>query len=139
MRLSVEKTVCSGFWVQKHAAFSPASTLEGEQLCFSPSNARLLPRALCLPFSDAQTRPATKGAYPLDLCPLSRLQIRQSLLGFRLRSPLPFVEEPCPLRLQTVFYTQKPSQNKNTNLAGAKAACFRSTQSDLQYILLTRI
>jgi hypothetical protein len=28
---------------------------------------------------------------------------RQSLLGFRLRSPLPSVEEPCPLSLQTVF------------------------------------
>jgi len=28
---------------------------------------------------------------------------RQSLLGFRLRSPLHTVEEPCPLSLQTVF------------------------------------
>jgi hypothetical protein len=28
---------------------------------------------------------------------------RQKLLGFRLRSPLPSVEEPCPLSLQTVF------------------------------------
>jgi hypothetical protein len=28
---------------------------------------------------------------------------RQSLLGFRLRSPLPLVEEPCPLSLQTAF------------------------------------
>jgi hypothetical protein len=28
---------------------------------------------------------------------------RQKLFGFRLRSPLPSVEEPCPLSLQTVF------------------------------------
>jgi hypothetical protein len=28
---------------------------------------------------------------------------RQSLLGFRLRSPRPSVEEPCPLSLQTAF------------------------------------
>ncbi len=28
---------------------------------------------------------------------------RQSLLGFRLRSPLLPIEEPCPLSLQTVF------------------------------------
>jgi hypothetical protein len=61
IRLSVEKTVCSGFWVQKHASFSPA---------------------------------------------------RKKMLGFRLRSPLPFVEEPCPLRLQTVFSTHKPSQDR---------------------------
>ena len=39
--------------------------MEGEQLRFPPSNARLLPRALCLPFSDSIKRPATKGAYPL--------------------------------------------------------------------------
>jgi len=30
---------------------------------------------------------------------------RQKRLGFRLRSPLPSVEEPCPLSLQTVFST----------------------------------
>jgi len=28
---------------------------------------------------------------------------RQKRLGFRLRSPLPSVEEPCPLSLQTAF------------------------------------
>jgi hypothetical protein len=39
---------------------------------------------------------------------------RQKRLGFRLRSPLPSGEEPCPLRLQTVFYTHKPSQNRDT-------------------------
>jgi hypothetical protein len=33
---------------------------------------------------------------------------RQSLLGFRLRSPLPSVEEPCPLSLQTVFLNTQP-------------------------------
>jgi len=68
-----EKTVCSGFWIQKQASFSPAM---------------------------------------------------KKMLGFRLSSPLPFVEEPCPLRLQTVFSTQKPSQNKSTDFAGAKVACF---------------
>jgi len=56
---------------------------------------------------DLNSCPATKGAYPLgtptDLCPLSRPQIRQKRLGFRLRSPLPMGEEPCPLSLQTVF------------------------------------
>jgi len=40
-------------------------------------------------------------------------------------------EEPCPLRLQTVFFTHKPSQNKSTDFAGAKVACFRCTQPDL--------
>ncbi|MBL7082310.1 MAG: hypothetical protein ISS41_01610 [Candidatus Aminicenantes bacterium] len=38
---------------------------------------------------------------------------RQKLLGFRLRSPLPQGEEPCPLCLQTVFFTCWPSQNLN--------------------------
>jgi hypothetical protein len=52
IRLGVEKTVCSGLWIQKHASFAPA---------------------------------------------------RQKMLGFRLRSPLLLGEEPCPLRLQTVF------------------------------------
>ncbi len=52
IRLGVEKTVYSGFWIQKHTSFAPA---------------------------------------------------RQKRLGFRLRSPLPFGEEPCPLSLQTVF------------------------------------
>jgi len=70
-----EKTVCSGFWIQKHASFSPA---------------------------------------------------RKKILGFRLRSPLLFGEEPCPLRLQTVFSTLKPPQNRETDIAGAKVACFRN-------------
>jgi len=40
--------------------------LEGEQLRFPPSNARLAPlTALCLPFSDSIKRPATKETYPL--------------------------------------------------------------------------
>jgi hypothetical protein len=33
---------------------------------------------------------------------------RQSQLGFRLRSPRPSVEEPCPLSLQTVFLSTQP-------------------------------
>jgi hypothetical protein len=33
---------------------------------------------------------------------------RQKRLGFRLRSPLPSVEEPCPLSLQTVFLDTQP-------------------------------
>jgi len=89
-----EKTIFSGFWIQKHASFSPASTLEGEQLRFPPSNIRLASlTAPCLPFSDAQTPPASQGAHPLgiptDLGRLSRPQIRQKRLGFRLLSPLP--------------------------------------------------
>jgi len=41
---------------------------------------------------DLHSCPATKRAYPLgiptDLCPKSRPQINQKILGFRLRSPL---------------------------------------------------
>jgi len=101
-----EKAQDSGF--RKHATFAPTSTLEGEQLRFPPSNVRLASlTAPCLPFSDAQTRPATKGAHPLgiptDLGQPNRPQISQKRLGFRLRSPHLFGEEPCPLRLQTVF------------------------------------
>jgi len=101
-----EKAQDSGF--RKHATFAPTSTLEGEQLRFPPSNVRLASlTAPCLPFSDAQTRPATKGAHPLgiptDLGQLSRPQISQNRFGFRLRSPHLSGEEPCPLLLQTVF------------------------------------
>jgi hypothetical protein len=74
IRLGIEKTVCSGFWIQKHASFAPA---------------------------------------------------RQKRLGFRLRSPLPSGEEPCPLRLQTVFLIQKPSQDLRTDFAGQKLRVFR--------------
>ena len=56
LRLGGEKTVCSGFWVQKHAAFAPAC---------------------------------------------------QKRLDSRLRSPLPSVEEPCPLSLPYGFFTPK--------------------------------
>jgi hypothetical protein len=77
--LGVKKTVCSGFWIQKHASFAPAW---------------------------------------------------QKMLGFRLRSPLLLGEEPCPLSLQTVFFTHKPSQSMGTDFAGAKSACFRYTQPD---------
>jgi hypothetical protein len=90
-----EKTVCSGFWIQKHASFSPTSSSEGEQLRFPPSDARLTPlTALCLPFSGRTFTPAlrprghTPFATPTDLCPLRRTQIRKKILGFRLRSPL---------------------------------------------------
>jgi hypothetical protein len=134
----VLETVCSGFWIQKHASFSPTSSSEGEQLRFPPSDARLTPlTALCLPFSGRTFTPAlrprghTPFATPTDLCPLRRTQIRKKILGFRLRSPLPSGEEPCPLRLQTVFFTHKPSQNRGTDFAGAKPACFRCTQPDL--------
>jgi hypothetical protein len=60
LRLGGEKTTCSGLWIQKHAAFAPAS---------------------------------------------------QKRLDSRLRSPLPLVEEPCPLSLPYGFFTHKPSQN----------------------------
>jgi len=133
----LRKPYAPAFGFKKHASFAPTRTLEGEQLRFPPSNARLTPlTAPCLPFS------GSKGTYPLgfptDLCPLRRPQIRQKRLGFRLRSPLPSREEPCTLRLQTVFFTHKPSQNRGTDFAGAKPACFRYTQPDLLHILLSQ-
>ncbi len=59
-----------------------------------------------------------------------------SVSGFALLS---YGEEPCPLRLQTVFFIHKPSQNKGIDLAGAKPAFFRCIQSDLLYLLLLQI
>jgi len=59
-----------------------------------------------------------------------------SVSGFALLS---YGEEPCPLRLQTVFSTQKPSQNRSTDFAWAKPACFRCTQSDPKHLLLSLI
>ena len=94
----------------KTRSFCPYEHLEGEQLRFPPSNARLFSHGSLPPLlgQDINSCPATKGAYPLgiptDLCLQGRPQIRQSLLGFRLRSPLGSnPEEPCPLSLQTVF------------------------------------
>jgi hypothetical protein len=69
IRLGIEKTVCSGFWIQKHASFPPTRTLEGEQLRFPPSNARLTPlTAHCLLFSGRIFIPALRprGHIPLD-------------------------------------------------------------------------
>ena len=115
--LSVEKTVCSGFRIQKTRLFCPYENLGGGTAPLSPFQRS--PHSACgslppLLGQDLHSCPATKGAYPLgfptDLYPLNRPQIRQKRLGFRLRSPLPSGEEPCPLRLQTVFFTHKPSQ-----------------------------
>ena len=99
---------CLWGWRNGIEDLASGRSLEGEQLRFPPSNVRLASlTAPCLPFSDAQTRPATKGAHPLgiptDLGQPNRPQISQKRLGFRLRSPHLFGEEPCPLRLQTVF------------------------------------
>jgi hypothetical protein len=55
----------------------------------------------------------------------NRPQINKKRLGFRLRFALPFVEEPCPLGLQTVFVTHKPSLKRSTDFDKAKHACFR--------------
>ena len=44
--------------------------------------------------SQLEDIPAENGAWP---------HFFQNRLGFRLRSPLHFGEEPCPLSLQTVF------------------------------------
>jgi hypothetical protein len=41
---------------------------------------------------------------------------RQSLLGFRPRSPLPSGEEPCPLGLHTVFLSNQPEPIHITDL-----------------------
>jgi len=38
---------------------------------------------------------------------------RQKQLGSRLRSPLLFGEEPCPLSLSHGFFTIQPSPNEN--------------------------
>jgi len=102
-----------------------------------PPDARLTPlTALCLPFSGRTFTPALRprGHTPLQP-PLICVHLeghksgkRCSVSGSALLSNR---EEPCPLRLQTVFSTQKPSQNRNTDFAGAKAACFRCTQPDL--------
>jgi len=145
IRLGVEKTVCSGFWIQKTRLFCPYENLGGGTAALSPfqrsphSADGSLPPLLG---QNLHSCPATKGTYPLgfptDLCPLRRPQIRQKRLGFRLRSPLPSREEPCTLRLQTVFFTHKPSQNRGTDFAGAKPACFRYTQPDLLHILLSQ-
>jgi hypothetical protein len=48
----------------------------------------------------------------------------QKRLGFRLRSPLPSVEEPCPLSLPHGFLTTLPSP------INTKPACFRTTQPE---------
>jgi len=48
------------------------------------------------------------------------------MLGFRLRSPLPFVEEPCPLSLQTVFPTYKPSQDRVMISLGQRLRVFEA-------------
>jgi len=60
-RCAIDQIEC----IKNTQALPLTSTLEGEQLRFPPSNARLLPHALCLPFSDALKRPATKGSHPL--------------------------------------------------------------------------
>jgi hypothetical protein len=127
----LRKSYTPAFGFKKHASFSPASSSEGEQLRFPPSDARLTPlTALCLPFSGRTFTPALRPrghipfATPTDLCPLRRTQIRQKRLGFRLRSPLPSGEELCPLRLQTVFFTHKPSQNRGLISLGQSLRVF---------------
>jgi hypothetical protein len=60
-RCAIDQIEC----IENAQALPLTSTLEGEQLRFPPSNARLLPHAPCLPFSDAIKRPATKGSHPL--------------------------------------------------------------------------
>ena len=132
-RCAIDQIEC----IKNTQALPLTSTLEGEQLRFPPSDARLTPlTALCLPFSGRTFTPALRprGHTPLQP-PLICVHLeghksgkRCSVSGSALLSNR---EEPCPLRLQTVFSTQKPSQNRNTDFAGAKAACFRCTQPDL--------
>jgi hypothetical protein len=130
-------TACSGFCIKKHADFPPASTSEGEQLRFPPSDARLAPlTALCLPFSGRTLTPALRprGHTPLEsplICVHKKGHKSIKVCSVYGSALLSNGEEPCPLRLQTVFSTQKPSQNRNTDFAGAKVACFRCTQPDL--------
>jgi len=109
----IGRRVClrsSGQWIPKTRHFCPYENLGGGTAALSPFQRSphfaydSLPPLLG---QDLNSCPATKGAYPLgiptDLCPLNRPQIRQKWLGFRLRSPHLSGEEPCPLRLQTVF------------------------------------
>jgi hypothetical protein len=96
----------------KTRRFCPSDYSEGEQLRFPPSDGRLDSiEAPCLPFSGL--RPATEGTDPLGSPKLicGEPQTSQMRLGFRLRSPLSSVEEPCPLSLQTVFSAPSLSHN----------------------------
>jgi hypothetical protein len=76
--------------VSKTRRFCPSDYSEGEQLRSPPSDGR--PDSIgapCLPFSGL--RPATEGTHPLGSpADLWQATNQQSLLGFRLRSPLPF-------------------------------------------------
>jgi len=103
--LRVEETYAPAFGFKNTHLF-PQRALGGGTASISPF--RRSPRSAfgSLPpllGQDLNSCPATKGAYtlgiPTDLCPLNRPQIRKKMLGFRLRSPLPYVEEPCPLHL----------------------------------------
>jgi len=93
----------SGQWIQKHAGFVPAITRRGNSFAFPlPTVASIPSRLPASPSRACALRPRghIPSAPPTDLWLATN---QQSLLGSRLRSPLPSVEEPCPLSLQTVF------------------------------------
>jgi len=106
---SVVKKLCYGSgWVsRRHAAFTPAITRRGSSRAFP------LPTVASLPASPSRAcalrpRGHTPSAPPTDLW---KPQTSQKLLDSRLRSPLPLVEEPCPLSLPYGFLTTLPSLN----------------------------
>ena len=95
----------SGWASRKHAGFAPAITRRGNSFAFPlPTVASIPSRLPASPSRACALRPRghTPSAPPTNLWQATN---QQSLLGFRLRSPLPSVEEPCPLSLQTVFST----------------------------------
>ena len=102
----MENLVYGSGWVsRKHAAFAPAITRRGNSFAFPlPTVASIPSRLPASPSRAYALRPRghTPSAPPTDLWQATNQQKR---LGFRLRSPLPSVEEPCPLSLQTVFST----------------------------------
>ncbi len=98
-----EQNYRSGWVIRKHAAFAPAITRRGNSFAFPlPTVASIPSRLPASPSRACALRPRghTPSAPPPDLWQATNQQRR---LGFRLRSPLPMVEEPCPLSLQTVF------------------------------------
>jgi len=93
---------------RKHTGFAPAMTRRGNSFAFPlPTVASIPSRLPASPSRACALRPRghTPSAPPTDLWQATN---QQSLLGFRLRSPLPSVEEPCPLSLQTVFSITQP-------------------------------
>ena len=112
---SVVKKLCYGSgWVsRRHAAFTPAITRRGSSRAFP------LPTVASLPASPSRAcalrpRGHTPSAPPTDLWQATNQQKR---LDSRLRSPLPSVEEPCPLSLPYGLLDTQPEPLHATHLS----------------------